>query len=92
MGQLSPSGISGPKLTALERAVDEIIDFERPVQEEPVDGEYMNENRGSVSAFAEHYFVFNSFLSSDEETDRSREEESWSAYQRPSDEFSHLMV
>ena len=62
MGQLSPSGISGPKLTALERAVDEIIDFERPVQEEPVDGEYMNENRGSVSAFAEHYLFSTYFF------------------------------
>ena len=41
------SGISGPKLTALERAVDEILEFNSPEVGDADDEQYMN-NRNTV--------------------------------------------
>ena len=55
-----PSGISGPRLTALERAVDEILGFQSFEQQEPIDGEYMNiRSSGSSVGFLKLFLGVN---------------------------------
>ena len=57
-----PSGISGPRLTALERAVDEILGFQSFEQQEPIDGEYMNiRSSGSSVGFLKLFLRVNLF-------------------------------